>query len=53
MECPYRIYDNFNEEFYSASFAEFEDAEREMEHLKKKHEAEGLEADFDIYEKLT
>lgn len=51
--CTYYIYDNYNEEFYSTSFAEFEDAEREMEYLKKKREAKGLEADFDIYEKIT
>lgn len=53
MGSPYYIYDNYNEEFYSTSFAEFEDAEREMEYLKKKREADGLTADFDIYEKIT
>ena len=53
MGCPYYIYDNINEEFYSMSFAEFEDAEIEMEYLKKKCESKGLEADFDIYEKIT
>lgn len=51
--CTYYIYDNFHEEFYSTSFAEFEYAEIEMEYLKKKREADGLPSDFDIYEKIT
>lgn len=53
MGCTYYIYDNYNEEFYSTSFAEFEDAEIEMEYLKKKREAKGLQADLDIYKKIT
>lgn len=47
------IYDNFNEEWYGVSFAEFEDAEAEMEYLKRKRESKGLPCDFDIYEKHT
>ena len=53
MGCTYYIYDNYNEEFYSVSFAEFEDAESEMEYLKKKRESKGLPAEFDIYKKIT
>lgn len=53
MVFAYYIYDNPNEDFYLALFAEPEDAEIEMEYMKKKPEAKGLPADFDIYEKIT
>lgn len=49
----YYIYDNIEEEFLSVAFAEFEDAEREMLHHMKRSEANGMEASFDIYEKIT
>lgn len=53
MGCVYYIYDNYYEEFYSVHFAEFEDAEREMEYLQRKRDAKGLPHDFDIFEKIT
>lgn len=49
----YYIYDNYHEEFYWVSFAEFEDAEIEMEYLIKKRKAKDLPYDFDIYQKIT
>ena len=49
----YYIYDNYHEEWYDTAFAEFEDAEREMEYLIKNREAKDLPYDFDIYKKIT
>jgi len=49
----YFIYDNYHEEWHEVSFANFEDAEREMEYLIKKRKEKGLPYDFDIYEKIT
>ena len=49
----YYIYDNYHEEFYAVSFAEFEDAEIEMEYLIKKRKAKDLPYDYDIYQKIT
>lgn len=53
MGCVYYIYDNYDEEFYSVSFADFEDAEREMEYLQSKRDAKGIPHDFDIFKKIT
>lgn len=49
----YYIYDNYHEEWYSVAFMEFEDAEREMEHLINHRRSKGLPYDFDIYQKIT
>lgn len=49
----YYIYDNYHEKWHGISFAEFEDAEKEMENLIKERKTKGLSYDFDIYEKIT
>lgn len=49
----YYIYDNYNEEWYSVAFADFEAAEIEMECLIKHFKAKDLPYDFDIYLKIT
>ena len=49
----YYIYDNYHEEWFEISFAEFEDAERTMQRLINSRKEEGLPFDFDIYEKIT
>lgn len=49
----YYIYDNYHEEWYYIAFADFEDAEKEMERLIEDRKSRNLSYDFDIYEKVT
>ena len=49
----YYIYDSYHEEWYSMTFFEFEDAEKEMEELIMERKAKDFPYDFDIYQKIT
>lgn len=49
----YYIYDSYHEEWHSIAFAEFKDAEKEMEVLIKNRKERNLSYDFDIYQKIT
>jgi len=49
----YYIYDTYHEEWYYISFADFEEAEKEMERLIKEKKQKGLPYDYDIYQKIT
>ena len=49
----YYIYDNYYEEWHARLFAEFEDAEKEMQDLIENRKERNLPYDFDIYQKIT
>lgn len=47
------IYDHIFESWHYVSFSKYESAEREMQRLIEQREENGMQHEFDIYEKIT